>query len=266
MAELLQWWNLIYVLAFFLALFYIVLNSVGLVSEGGDVDVHADADFDHDFDMGGVDSDVHVDVDFGHDVDIAHDVHFGHDVHIGHDVGDVGHDMDHDVSVEPSFFEEALSFFGIGRLPLSIILMTFLLTFAIVGWAVNLLLKDVLGGPAFFFPISLAAAIFCGLSGTKLLAGTLGKYLRPIESAATSRRTLEGKIATAALPVTAEFGQALVRDDHGSLHKVVCRVEPGAETIPKGQTVLLVNYVHGEGPMRLANGYYIVEAYDVPGQ
>ncbi|NQT87554.1 DUF1449 family protein, partial [bacterium] len=256
MAELLHWWNLIYVLAFFLALFYIVLNSIGLISEGGDVDVHADADLDHDFDMGGVDHDVDMHVDIGHDV------HFGHDVDVDHDVGD----MDHDVSVEPSFFEEALSFFGIGRLPLSIILMTFLLTFAIVGWAVNLLLKDVLGGPAFFFPISLAAAIFCGLSGTKLLAGTLGKYLRPIESAATSRRTLEGKIATAALPVTAEFGQALVRDDHGSLHKVVCRVEPGAETIPKGQTVLLVNYVHGEGPMRLANGYYIVEAYDVPGQ
>lgn len=260
MAELLAWWNIIYVAAFFLAALYIVLNSIGLVSEGGDADVHAHVDLDHDFDVGGVGHDVDMHVDLDHDVDIGHDVHFDHDV------GDIGHDMDHDVSAEPGFFEEALSFFGIGRLPLSIILMTFLLVFAIVGWAVNLVLKDVLSSPILFFPISLFAATFCGLSGTKLLAATLGKYVRSVDTAATSRRALEGKIATAKLPITAEFGQALVRDEHGSLHKVVCRVAEGAETIPKGQTILLVRYVYGAGPRRLANGYYIVEPYDVPGR
>jgi len=259
MAELLQWWNLIYVLAFFLALLYIVLNSIGLVSEGAEADIHADADFDHDIDVGvDVDGDVHVDVDFDHDVDMDHDVD------LDHDVGDVGHDFDHDVHAEPSLFEEALSFLGIGKLPLSIVLMTFLLTFAVVGWAVNLLLKDVLSSPAFFFPISLGAAVFCGVGVTKTLAATLGRYVRPVDSSATSRRSLEGKIATAKLPITAEFGQALVRDDHGSLHKVVCRVAEGGETIPKGQTVLLIRYVSGHGPAHLANGYYIVESYDVP--
>jgi hypothetical protein len=266
MADLLQWWNVIYVSAFFLALLYIVLNSLGLISEGGHVDAHVDADLDHDFDMGGVDHEVDVHVDIGHDVHFDHDVHVDHDLHVDHDAGDFGHDMDHDVATEPSFFEEALSFFGIGRLPLSIILMTFLLVFAIVGWAVNLVLKDVLRSPVLFFPVSLFAAIFCGLSGTKLLAATLGKYVRSVDTAATSRRALEGRIAAAALPVTAAFGQALVRDHHGSLHKVVCRVAEGAETIPKGQTILLVRYVYGSGPRRLANGYYLVEPYDVPGR
>ncbi|HUT34183.1 MAG TPA: hypothetical protein VNE39_11930 [Planctomycetota bacterium] len=265
MSELLQPWNLVYVLAFFFALLYAVLNAIGLASHGADVD--ADADVDHDLGDLGVDHDIDVHADVDHDIDVHADV--DHDVEVGVDHHVPDFHVDHDVHAEaphaePSVLEEALSFFGIGKVPLSVILMTFLITFAVVGWAVNAALAPVLLTPVAFFPISLAAAITCGLGGTKLLAGTLGRYLKPVDSAALRRGVLVGRIATAKLPVSATFGMALVRDDYGTLHKVTCRVREGAATIPKGQTILLVRYVPVKQPGRRASGYFIVEPYDVP--
>ena len=52
-----------------------------------------------------------------------------------------------------------------------------------------------------------------------------------------------------------------MRDDYGTLHKVVCRVPEGAEPIPKGQQVLLVRFVR-EG--KRASDYYLVESYEAP--
>ncbi|MBM4040706.1 MAG: DUF1449 family protein [Planctomycetes bacterium] len=241
MPELLQWYNLVYVLAFFFALLYAVLNAVGLVSHGG-----ADVGLGHDVDA-------HVDMDHG--ADIEHhvpDFHVDHGLHV------------EPPPSEPSLLEEALSFFGIGKVPLSVILMTFLITFAVVGWAANTLLRPVLATPAAFFPISCGAAIVLGLGGTKLLASTLGRWLKPIESAALRRGDLVGRIATTSLPTDAKFGTALARDDYGTLHKVLCRVGEGAQPIPTGQTVLLVRYVPVKQPGRRASGYYIVEPYNVP--
>ncbi len=253
MPELLQWYNLVYVLAFFFALLYAVLNAVGLASHGG-----ADLGLDHDVDA-------HVDLD--HDVDVHADV--DHDVEVGvdHHVPDFHADAAGHVEAppgEPSVLEEALSFFGIGKVPLSVVLMTFLITFAVVGWAVNALLRPVLVTPAAFFPISCGAAIVLGLGGTKLLAATLGRWLKPIESAALRRGELVGRIATTSLPTDSAFGTALARDDYGTLHKVTCRVAQGAAAVPKGQTVLLVRYVPVKEPGRRASGYYIVEPYNVP--
>jgi len=283
MTELLQWWNLVYVLAFFFALLYAVLNAVGLAtSNAADIDADADAhlDFDHDVDMHvdvdhdlgdiGLDHDVDVDahVDVDHDIDIDTHVDIDHDVEV-----DAHADIDHDADLhadvahaEPSFLEEALSFFGIGRVPLSFILMTFLTTFAFVGWAVNTVLKPVLRTEFVFFPISFFAAVFCGLACTKLMAGTLGRWLKPVETAAVRRSSLLGRIARAKLPITEQFGRAMLEDEYGSRHTVVCKVAQGAEPIPKGRTVLLVRFVPDTRRNRRTDGYYLVEPYDVPGQ
>jgi len=240
MADLLQWWNLLFVLAFFFALLYAVLNAIGLASHGG-------------ADLG----------EGGADVDADHDVGLDHEagVDLDHPVPDFHVDALH---AAPGLLEEALSFFGLGKVPLSVILMTFLITFAVVGWSANALLGPVLLTPAIFFPISLVAAVVCGLGGTRLLASKLGRWLRPIESAALRRGELVGRIATASLSISPAFGTALVRDEYGTLHKVVCRVAEGAPEASKGQTVLLVRFVPIKEPGRRLGGYYLVEPYHVP--
>jgi hypothetical protein len=107
-------------------------------------------------------------------------------------------------------------------------------------------------------------AVVLGLGSTKLMAATLGRYLRPIETAALRRGELVGRIATTSLPTDSAFGTALLRDEYGTLHKVTCRVAEGAAAIPKGQTVLLVRFVPVKEPGRRASGYYVVEPYHVP--
>ncbi len=253
MPELLQWWNLVYVLAFFFALLYATLNAVGLASAESDVDV--DADLDAEMDVGAamdIDADVDMDIDVDADVDADMDV-----------------DADHDVSVdasEPGLLDEALSFFGIGKVPLSVIMMCFLLTFSIVGWSLNEWLKVPLRFPAVFFPISCASALFCGVGMTKLMAATLGRYLKPVETSAVHLSALVGRIGTARLTITSEFGTALVRDVHRSQHQGGCKGPEGAETIPAGWTVLLVRFVSERQPGKRAGGYYIVEPYYMPGE
>lgn len=239
MSDLLQWWNLVYVLAFFFALLYAALNALGL--GGSDAEIDADADLDADLDA---DADMEGDVDFVQDLDAE-----------GEGAPEGG--------ARIGFLNEALSFLGIGKVPLSILMMTFLLAFSVTGWGINLALKDVLGTPLLFFPISFAAALFVGLGAASLLASTLGRYLKPLESSAVSSASLAGRIATATITITDCFGQALVKDSYGSLHKVVCRTDKG-ETIPPGRKLLLIRFRADPSRPTRAGGYYLVEPYDVP--
>jgi len=176
----------------------------------------------------------------------------------------VGHGADAIAAhYEPSLLDEALSFLGVGRVPLSILMMTFLTVFSLVGWFVNTALTPVLTAGGHLFLASLPAALVCGVLATKLLVRTLGRWLKPIETAAVRRSNLVGRIAVASLPVTDQFGQALAYDQYGTQHKVVCKVAEGAETIPKGRSILLVRFVRTTRPGRRQSGYYLVEPYDV---
>ena len=278
MTELLHWWNLVYVLAFSFALLYVTLSALGLDSHGADAEADHDVDLGHDVDLHHEldahvdmdhDLDAHVDVDAHAEVDAHVDV--DHDLDVHAEAGEVvAHaDADHGVHVDaahahPSLLQEALSFFGVGKVPLSVVLMCFLLTFAVVGWSANLLLKGVVPGGGLMFLISCPAAVVCGVGATKLLARTVGRWLRPMETAAVRRSSLVGRVGTTCLPVTREFGQALVRDEHGTMHKVVCKTQEDGDDIPKGETVLLVRYVARREPGKRASGHYTVMPFDVP--
>jgi hypothetical protein len=282
-SSLFAWWNLVYVSAFFLALLYAMLIAVGLGGEGGDhdagvdhgVDVGADHDLgldvDHDVDVG-VDHDVGVDV--GHDADIGADHDLGVDHGIDHDVG-----ADHDASVEHGVhtgghashtaagvrmggFAEALTFFGIGKVPLGFLAVTFLLVFAIVGWIGNAVLRDALRDPAAFFPITCAAALFCALATMKLFADTLGRYVKPLSSSAVRLRHLVGCTAQTVIPVDERFGQAILVDRRGVQVKVVCRVPAGRPSIAARERIVLQTLI--PDPARPGRGHFLVEPASAP--
>jgi len=237
MSDLLQWWNLVYVLAFFLAFLYVLLSAIGLASGGGGADAHMDAHVD-----AHAEADTHVDAH----AEVHGDFH-----------GSAAH-------AAPGLLQEALSVLGVGRVPLSVVLITFLLIFSVVGWTLNMALSKVVWPPVLFFAISFVAATLCGMGGTRLLSGTLGRYMRPFESAGIPRAALVGSIGTACLSINEDFGNAFVRDPYGTTHKVVCRVPKGFAPVAKGQTVLLVRYVQEELPGRRTGGYYLVESYNLP--
>src|SRR5438309_3909871 len=115
MQWILGWWNLIFLVRFGLALAYLGVYTLSGWTFG-DADVDADAHVD-------ADVDVHIDADVGAHVDVDHDIDH-----------DVDHDADHDTqaetpgSAQPSSILIALSWIGLGKVPVSILLMVLAMT------------------------------------------------------------------------------------------------------------------------------------------
>ena len=119
------WWNLIYVIPFGLALVYLGVYAVSGLT-------------------------------FGEDLEIDHDVDLDHDVDVDHDV-EVDADADGETEVgggSSSAFMAALGWLGVGRIPLSLVLMVLLLTWGGIGFAVNQIARPLAHPPA------LAALVF----------------------------------------------------------------------------------------------------------
>lgn len=226
---LLNWWNLIFLLPFGLALLYLGLYTVSGITFG-DGDLDQDLDADHDFDAD-------QDLDADHDVDTDHDAEMegDHDASVDHDADDAGHG---------SLSLAALSWLGLGKVPLSIILMVLLLTWGVVGFIANTAM-DSRGAAAALVSIPVAAAI--SLLVTHFVAAMIGRYLPLYETTAHRRHELLGKVGEAIFPIDQKFGMVAVRDETGDLYQIACRTESQGETIPKGSNVQLVAYNAKQG-------------------
>src|SRR5690554_5847451 len=113
---LLAWWNLIFAVPFALGLLYMGLYiATGITFGDGDVDADAEVDADVD---GDVDADAEAD-------------------------GDADHDAEHHA---PGPLASAMELLGVGRVPLSLVLMVLVLTWGLIGTIVNRLLWPVLPG------------------------------------------------------------------------------------------------------------------------
>ncbi len=199
MTELLQWWNLLFVLPFIGALAYILLLCTGAVAAEHDMGLHVDSG-----------------ADLEHDAGLEHI----HDIH-------------------PGFLSSLLNLLGIGKVPLSIIIISFCCIWGFVGFAGNTILKAMFP-PALFIWISLFIALTAAVVFTRNLAGLIGKFMPVTETYAITPEQLVGKWAEAVTRIDATFGQAIVHDDSGVLHTVQCVAKNAEEPIPKGSRVLLM--------------------------
>lgn len=214
---LLNWWNLIFVLPFGLALLYLGLYTVSGITFGD-----GDLDADHDLDA---DADADQDLDADHDADLDGD----HDASVDHDA-----DGDHG-----SISLTALSWLGVGKVPVSIILMVLLLTWGVVGFIANAAMQS-RGAAAALVSVPVAAII--SILATHFVATLIGRYLPLYETTARRKHALLGAVGEAIFPIDQKFGMVSVRDETGDLYQIACRVESEGETIPKGAKVQLVAY------------------------
>lgn len=225
--ELLEWYNLVFILPFGAALMYLLLLASGTSMDHG-IGAEVDAD---------------ADLDFGGDIDHGFDHGIEHSLDQGHDHGD-GSGM----------FTKALSILGVGKIPLSLVVICFCFLWGFTGWASNLLLEDII--PSILHPWGLffPSLIFAGVSsvtGTRYLAKGLSKVMPSIETYGTSDEDLVGKVAEARYPITSQGGSALVRDTRGNLHEVMCKTGDGEEVIQSGQKVVLMRCDQGVFYVRL---------------
>jgi hypothetical protein len=209
---LLSWSNLIFLAPLAVALIYLLLYTLTGI-EFGDTDADADADVD-----------AHVDADADADGDADTD----------HDAETPGHG---------SFNAMALSWLGVGKVPLSLVLLVLLLTWGVAGLATSVVMRD-LGAPAGVatarVAVPIALAVSLGLTRTLVLL--IARFMPLNETSAKPWRALVGSEGTALFPVSESFGMAAVRDESGDLHQVACKTAPGVEPIPKGATLKLVAY------------------------
>ncbi|MDJ0947129.1 MAG: DUF1449 family protein [Kiloniellales bacterium] len=150
-------------------------------------------------------------------------------------------DIDADLDLgEPGILEQFFGWLNAGRVPMLVLLIIFLSSFAGTGYAVQAfatgfvgLLPSVLVGP-----LALAAAF----PATRATSRVLGRVLPKDETYAITPEDLVGEIATVTLgPVERETaGKARVMDAHGNLHFVRVRSARPDASFDIGAEILLV--------------------------
>jgi hypothetical protein len=170
---LFAWWNLIFVVPFLLALLYLGLYAIcGATLGETDADADTDADVDAHVDAH---MDVHADVDAHGDIESAPDADADADVDahadIDSDTDMIAHaDADHPIgggvspSTHSSFHMVALSWLGVGRVPLSLLLMVLLTSWGVIGFLVNAVIYPILQDRSMIPGLSLPAAAVVGRS------------------------------------------------------------------------------------------------------
>ncbi|MFV9504621.1 MAG: hypothetical protein AB4911_08645 [Oscillochloridaceae bacterium umkhey_bin13] len=134
-----------------------------------------------------------------------------------------------------------LGLFGVGKLPLMLILMALLLSLGAVGLILNSLIMLILGSyPAWMFLVVLLVSLGAVLPLTRSIAFNLAR-LAPRSSTAIAHTDLVGRVGLAVSPISRTYGRVSVRDHHGTLHTVFAITEQD-EALPIQSEVALLSY------------------------
>ena len=230
--NLLAWWNLIFIVPGLLAVLYLTLFVFSGLEAGpgqADADADADADVHADADAGAdisadtdADADISAEADADADVDVAADV--SAEAEASADAADGAHAVSAHIGA-PVYFT-VLSWLGLGRVPLSLMAMSLLLFWGIVGFAVNTAMRPRLEawGLAALLPfVSVPAALLGSALLTALFARVVGRWFPLAETYAQRKQELLGLEGEALYPIDQKFGMAFVRDSRGEVFQLPCR-------------------------------------------
>ncbi|WP_346032187.1 YqiJ family protein [Erythrobacter westpacificensis] len=167
------------------------------------------------------------------------DFDFGGDIELDVDAPDF--DANAAEVPDAGFGGALLTLLGLGRVPLMVWLMVFLLLFTVVGMGIQVFAEELTGNPLYPW----LAALFSGgasLPITATLVRPLGNILPQDETSAVGLGSLVGRRGTITTG-KAERGspaRTKVRDRHGHAHYVMLEPHEDASTIHEGDEVLLV--------------------------
>lgn len=141
---------------------------------------------------------------------------------------------------------KALGFFGIGKVPVLMVLMSFLAMFGLSGFLMQRAAASLTGGPlALSAAVPGALAIAIVLTGR--IAALLAQFLPAEQSTAVSKDSLIGRVATITFG-DATFTRpaaAKVRDRHGNVHHIQVMSNAPETLLPEGSEAKLVSRHNG---------------------
>jgi len=156
----------------------------------------------------------------------------------------LSHHLDHLFGAHldgPNAGEGLLGWLHIGRAPILVLLVIFLVAFAISGLVLQWATAGVIGHPLPAWIASVFAAA-CGLPVVRVLGGLISRAIPRDESTAVSEDSFVGRLARLTGESASEGrpAQAKLTDEHGQSHYLL--VEPDAPdiTFARGETILLV--------------------------
>ena len=139
-----------------------------------------------------------------------------------------------------------LTFLGVGRAPVGLVLMILLMTWGCIGFITNNAVRPLVPSD---WMVALASLPLAGVGSvlfTSGIARLVARYMPSTETSAHKRRELCGLVGEALSPITPPFGMAVVRDRHGNRFQVACHTGADGPTIGKGEPVLLVRFDESE--------------------
>ncbi len=190
------------------------------------------------------DADVDLEADIGLDLDADADLDLDADVHVD---ADVDADADADFSVDGAdagagILLTALSWLGLGKVPVLILLALFLALFGVSGLATQSITISLSGGLMNGW-LATVVALVVSLPLVSLLSRVVGRVLPKETTEAVSNDSLVGRIATISQG-TARLGnpaQARLRDDFGQAHYVLVEPQDGEAELSRGTEIVLVS-------------------------
>jgi hypothetical protein len=140
----------------------------------------------------------------------------------------------------------ALGWLHVGKVPILVILVLFLTTFAVTGFGAQLLAKGTVGH---FMPlvVAVALALVAGIFAVRVLGGALGRMIPKDETTAVPDASLVGRVGTIVVGVAraGRPAEARIHDEHGTVHYVMVEPDRPDETFERGASVLLVRHLSG---------------------
>lgn len=261
LANLLEWWNIIFALPLAVGLFLmavVALSGLADIALEHGADSHdsiGDAHGDAPHDMG----------DVAH-AEATHEVGDAAHAEAHHEVGEVSHAEGSDAAQGAAHSDEgahphtghaegketpliwkALQLFGIGMgLPITLAIPILLVLWGGVGLIANQALQPLLRLPALFVPLSAALSLMAMMFTGRTAARLAQRLLNTRRPTAVRRGGLIGCEGYAVYTITEEGGVAQVRDPFGNRHRIVCRTLPGAAPIPPDTPILVARYIEEE--------------------
>jgi len=216
---MLQWYNLIFGLAFAAILLYVFVLSTGMIAGGSDVDHDAGADHDH--------ADGDSNADGGHDTDGAH--HHGG-------------------------LWAMRGMLGLGKVPASVIVLVFLLFWGTSGLVANAYLRANIASNVNWAWVSIAVALVVSVLGTGITARAVARIMPTSQSYATSARELIGSYAEVLFDVGAKAGTVRLTDRYHNTLDFQARAQVGSGPFKRGETVKVLGVIPGSNHLVVGSG------------